>query len=299
VEFRIADTFTDSLAKLSGDEQKATKTTAFDLQMNPVNPGMALHRIDNSKDKNFWSARVGRDIRLIIHKTKESLLLCYVGHHDDAYHWAEKRKLETHPKTGAAQLVEIRERIQEIIVPSYIQTPAQVAAKPKIFADLPDDALLSYGVPKEWLFDVRAADEDSVLNIANHLPAEAAEALLELATGGKPQPRPVPDVQPFEHPDAQRRFRVMENVEELTRALEYPWDKWSIFLHPVQRALIEKEYPGPARVGGSAGTGKSIVAVHRAVHLARNNSDARVRCFTPNSDRRLRPSHVRNCPARE
>jgi len=276
VEFLIADTFTDSLARLTGDEQKIAKTTAFDLQMNPVNPGMALHRIDNSKDKNFWSARVGRDIRLIVHKTKESLLLCYIGHHDDAYHWAERRKLETHPKTGAAQLVEIRERIQEIIVPSYIESPAQITEKPKIFADLSDEALLSYGVPDEWLSEVRKADEDSLLGVTEHLPAEAAEALLELATGGKPKPRPVPDVQPFEHPDAQRRFRVMENVEELTRALEYPWDKWSIFLHPAQRALIAKDYPGPARVGGSAGTGKSIVAVHRAVHLARNNSDARV-----------------------
>ena len=62
--FPIADTFTDSLARLTGDEQKAVKTTAFDFQINPVNPGMALHRIDNAKDKNFWSARVSRDIRL-------------------------------------------------------------------------------------------------------------------------------------------------------------------------------------------------------------------------------------------
>src|SRR5262245_10930740 len=119
--FLIADTFTDSLARLTADEQKIAKTTAFDLQMNPANPGMALHRIDKAKDKNFWSARVGRDIRLIVHKTPASLLLCYVGHHDDAYHWAERRKLEMHPKTGAAQLVEIRERVQEILVPAYVE----------------------------------------------------------------------------------------------------------------------------------------------------------------------------------
>ena len=58
MDFRIADTFTDSLARLNGDEQKAVKTTAFDLQLNPVNPGMQLHKIDKSKDKNFWSVRV-------------------------------------------------------------------------------------------------------------------------------------------------------------------------------------------------------------------------------------------------
>src|SRR5438132_4946188 len=198
MEFLIADTFTDSLAGLTADEQKIAKTTAFDLQMNPVNPGMALHRIDNAKDKNFWSARVGRDLRLIIHKTKESFLLCYVDHHDAAYAWAQRRRVETHPKTGAAQLVEIRELVQKIVIPAYMATPAHVAEKEKIFANLSDENLLSYGVPNEWLQDVRESDEDSLLAVADHLPAEAAEAILELATGGKPRPRPVATVAPCE-----------------------------------------------------------------------------------------------------
>jgi ABC-type cobalamin transport system ATPase subunit len=63
MEFRISDTFTDSLAQLTGQEQKAVKTTAFDLQLDPANPGMRLHRIDNSRDPNFWSIRVNSDIR--------------------------------------------------------------------------------------------------------------------------------------------------------------------------------------------------------------------------------------------
>src|SRR6266481_5716790 len=151
VEFLIADTFTDSLARLTGDEQKAVKTTAFDFQMNPVNPGMALHRIDNAKDKNFWSARVSRDIRLIVHKTEASLLLCYVDHHDDAYRWAERRKLETHPKTGAAQLVEIRETVEEIIVPTYVGVEQPAPPKARLFDRVPDERLLSFGVPPEWL----------------------------------------------------------------------------------------------------------------------------------------------------
>ena len=103
MEFRIADTFTDSLARLTGEEQKAVKTTAFDLQLNPSNPGMQFHKLAKAKDKNFCSVRVSRDLRLIVHKTDASLLLCYVDHHDKAYDWAERRKLETHPKTGAAQ----------------------------------------------------------------------------------------------------------------------------------------------------------------------------------------------------
>jgi superfamily I DNA/RNA helicase len=83
-------------------------------------------------------------------------------------------------------------------------------------------------------------------------------------------------VDPFDHPDAQRRFRVMADADELALALEYPWEKWAVFLHPAQRYIVEKDYKGPARVSGSAGTGKTIVALHRAVHLARSNPDARV-----------------------
>ena len=278
MQFLIADTFTDSLARLTGEEQKAVKTTAFDLQVNPANPGMQFHKVDNAKDKNFWSVRVSGDLRIIVHRTDASLLLCYVGHHDEAYRWAERRRLEVHPKTGAAQLVEIRERVEEIIVPRYVEAEQPVQAKPPLFAGVSDGALLAYGVPEEWLGDVRAADEDSLLELADHLPGEAAEALLNLATGVAPQvPQPVAaGADPYAHPDAQRRFRTMRNVEELERALEYPWEKWTVFLHPAQRQLVEKDYTGPARVSGSAGTGKTIVALHRAVFLARANPNARV-----------------------
>ena len=84
MEFRIADTFTDSLARLAGEEQKAVKVTAFDLQLNPAQPGMRFHKPDQAKDSHFWSVRVSRDVRLIAHRTDESLLLCYVDHHDNA-----------------------------------------------------------------------------------------------------------------------------------------------------------------------------------------------------------------------
>lgn len=283
MNFLIADTFTDSLARLTGDEQKAVKTTAFDLQLNPASPGMSFHKLDKAKDPHFWSVRVSSDIRLIVHKNEASLLLCYVDHHDKAYDWAERRKLETHPKTGAAQLVEIRETVKEIVVPVYVQAELTLAPEPApalkpLFTGRSDDELLGYGVPAEWLDDVKNATEDTLLILCDHLPAEAAEALLELATGGKPRvPQPVAAAEnPFDHPDAQRRFRVMTNVEELQRALDFPWEKWTVFLHPEQRQWVERDYAGPARVSGSAGTGKTIVALHRAAHLARTHPDARV-----------------------
>ncbi len=275
MEFRIADIFTDSLVRLKNDEQKAVKTTAFDLQMNPANPGYQFHKLDRARDQNFWSLRVSRDIRMIVHRTTYSLLLCYVAHHDDAYQWAERRKLEVHPRTGAMQLVELHETIEEKIIPRYIE---QQPTKPLLFTHISEEELLSYGVPAEWMTAVRGANEDTILDIADHLPREAAESLLDLAVGIKPLIPAAAEigVNPFDHPDAQRRFRVMSNIEELERALEFPWDKWAVFLHPAQRQLVEKDYNGPVRISGSAGTGKTIVALHRAVYLAKNNPNARV-----------------------
>ncbi len=299
MEYRIADTFTDSLTRLTGDEQKAVKTTAFDLQLNPAHPGLQFHKLDKAKDPNFWSIRVSKDVRIIVHRTRNSLLLCYVGHHDDSYQWAERRKLETHPTTGAAQFVEVRERVKEITIPKYVE--AAPVPKPTLFSELTDTELLGYGVPSEWFRDVRNVTEESLLELADHLPKEAAEALLDLATGVIPQsvsisaapleavvysPKPeaipslpelaVPTAKSFQHPDAQRRFRLIGSAEELERALEYPWEKWTVFLHPAQRELVERDLNGPARVAGSAGTGKTIVAVHRAVYLARKYPDARL-----------------------
>jgi superfamily I DNA/RNA helicase/plasmid maintenance system killer protein len=280
MNFLIADTFTDSLARLTSDEQKAIKITVYDLQANPANPGLSFHKLDKAKDKNFWSVRVSSDIRIIVHRGDSSLLLCYVDHHDKAYDWAGRRKLETHPKTGAAQLVEIRESVLEIMVPMYVQadygTRQQSVAQP-LFAKQSNDELLSYGVPPEWVGDVKLATEESLLVLIDHLPSEAAEALLELATGGKPRVARPAEVtaNPFDHPDAQRRFRVMANAEELNRALDFPWEKWTVFLHPEQREWVERDYSGPARVSGSAGTGKTVVALHRAAVLVRTHPEAR------------------------
>lgn len=282
----LASTFTDSLARLTGDEQKAVKLTAMDLQLNPSSPGHSFHKLDKARDRNFWSVRVNADIRVIVHKTADSLLLCYVDHHDKAYAWAERRKLEVHPTTGAAQLVEVRESVVEIPVPRYVETAAPVTAKTppvprtakRCFPGATLEQMLALGVPEEWVGDALAATEDSIFDLTDHLPAEAAERLIEWATGVEPMVEIIaaPTIDPFEHPDAKRRFRIMQNAEELERALDYPWEKWSVFLHPAQRDIVERRYSGPARVAGSAGTGKTVVAIHRAVHLARSNPDARI-----------------------
>ncbi|CBS87327.1 3'-5' exonuclease [Azospirillum lipoferum] len=285
MEFRIAETFTQSLARLPAKEQKAAKTTAFDLQIDPSSPGLKFHRVERSRDPHFWTVRVNDDLRIVVHKTDGNFLLCYVDRHDDAYGWAEKRRIEAHPTTGAAQFVEFVHHVVEETAfggaaprSGYGAQAPLAPAAPGVFDQLTDETLLRYGVPPDWLDWIRQTDEDGLFDLEGHLPQEALEALLELAVGGKPAPPVVapPSADPFAHPDAQRRFRTVANVDELRQALESPWDKWTVFLHPSQRELVERRYGGPARVTGSAGTGKTVVALHRAVHLARRSDDARV-----------------------
>lgn len=308
MQFRIADTFTDSLARLTAQEQKAAKTTAFDLQLDPTSNGLSFHKLDRAKDSNFWSVRVNADIRIIVHRTASNILLAYVDHHDDAYKWAERRKIERHPTTGAMQLVEVRERVEEVEIfkPSVEPTRPEPSAQPapRLFDNLRKFELMAFGVPEEWVNDVRKATEDTLFDIIEHLPSEAQEALLKLAVGEKPQPpEPAPvEADPFAHPDAQRRFRVLTNAEELKQALDYPWDKWAVFLHPAQADLVQRSFSGPTRVSGSAGTGKTIVALHRAVHLARTNTSSMVLLTTfskalANSLRRKLASLVAGEPA--
>lgn len=290
MNFHIADSFTAALARLSGQEQKQAKMSAFDLQLNPAQPGLQMHRLTNSRDPNFWSVRVNQDIRIIIHKTEASFMLAYVDHHDKAYAWAERRRIEAHPRTGAIQIVEVHERIEDagpLFAPRSPETattqsqpapaPVQPAAKP-IFASLSDDTLLNIGTPADWVEDIRSWTEDRFFQMSDRLPAEVAEALLDYAaTGTEPQPIWLQKSNtPFAHPDTLRRIRTIESSEELRLALDFPWDKWSVFLHPSQREIVDRDFSGPARVTGTAGTGKTIVALHRAARAVREDAQARV-----------------------
>ncbi|WP_244495324.1 3'-5' exonuclease [Ensifer sp. Root423] len=178
----------------------------------------------------------------------------------------------------------MRERVEDVAPPGTLNLvfpePAKgvkedSSSKP-LFASLDDEALLSAGVPEDWLADVRDTYEEGFFALAAHLPAEASEALLEYAATGILPPSVARLADPFSHPDALRRIRPIADQDELEQALAFPWEKWGVFLHPSQRSLVEQTFAGPARVAGSAGTGKTIVAIHRAVRLARQNPNARI-----------------------
>ncbi|SDJ35373.1 type II toxin-antitoxin system RelE family toxin [Aliiruegeria lutimaris] len=236
----IADTFADSLENLTKQEQSAVKQTAFDLQVNPDNPGLSFHRIDKSKDKYFWSVRVNRDLRVIIHKRGDSVLLAYVDHHDDAYKWAEKRKLEIHPRTGAAQILVLRERVEEVVIQRVVE---QTVAKSPLFADESDDTLLDCGVPEDWFDEVRKATDETLLDICRFLPAEASEGLLNLATGIRPERRMHDaDADPFQHPDASRRFWPLNEGQDLREAIKASWEKVELTVGREQRDLVARYF---------------------------------------------------------
>lgn len=270
----IADTFTKSLTSLSPQDQNLVKQSAFDFQLNPANPGAQFHRLDKVRDKNLWSFRVNRDLRMIVYKNSGDLILCYADHHDKAYSWAENRQLEPNPDTGAMQLVEVHERVEEVVK----RIVREIEEEPPLFKKYAADYLLALGVPRRWLDAVYYVGETGFLELIDHLPQEASENLLKLANH-HPVPRPVVMLgqDPFLHPDAQRRFRVIDKDQQLLRqALNAPWEQWLVFLHPSQQDLVEKDFTGSAKVSGGAGTGKTVVALHRAAHLARENPGARI-----------------------
>jgi superfamily I DNA/RNA helicase/mRNA-degrading endonuclease RelE of RelBE toxin-antitoxin system len=275
VKFLVARTFVSALAKLAEQQQKAVWETIGELQANPNAPGLQFHRLTRPRDPDFWSVRVNDDLRIIVHKASAHLL-AYAGHHEDAYKWAERRRIGQNSYTGSIQIVEVRELVEDAALPEqkiHARTEQQT-----LFGNLSRHDFLSAGVPEDWIGDLRrAVTEDDFLRLADHLSQETAEILLQYVTTGKWYiPEFAAPADPFAHPDTLRNFWKIENSVDLQRALAYPSEQWAVFLHPSQRRLIEMSFAGPARISGSAGTGKTVVALHRAARLAQNSPRDRV-----------------------
>ena len=284
MEFRIAETFQKSLENLTNQEQKIVKAKAFDIQLNISGNSNQFHRLDRAKDNNFWSVRVNSDIRIIAHKSGKSVMLTYVDHHDDAYKWAANRVIRKHPKTGAAQIIEVKESSKDT---NIWGTSSATLAPDKLFAELDEEQLAAIGVPEEFVFHVQTCDESMFFELTEKLPAEASEKLIEYAAGGisgDDLVLPTPTSQDIEledelglnHPDAIRRFALVSDEAGLHAALDFPWHKWTVFLHPEQKKFTELSYNGSARVSGSAGTGKTIVALHRAAYLHKQDPTKKI-----------------------
>lgn len=118
---RIEDTFHASLTRLQNHEQKAVKTTFFDLVRHPAAQGLRLKKLQGGS----WSARVNEDIRIILdwNEDDNSLTLRYVGHHDAAYQWADAHKTKIRPENAAA-------KESEALQPALQTAHATASAKP-------------------------------------------------------------------------------------------------------------------------------------------------------------------------
>lgn len=275
----IAPQLFSSLGQLPANDQARVIDFINTFQANPAHPGLSLERLTRARSNGVWSGRVSRDIRAILHKDGETWAILYTDRHDPAYDWAERREIGRHSVTGALQIVESVETVREIerIVEVLVQPEA-----PPILDGHGDDYLLSLGVPASWLPTLRRVrDDDQLLVVCEKLPEDVGERLFALAAGDfvtPPQPL-APDRPTIEAADTRRRFFLVEDADGLAAALDAPMDRWIAFLHPSQRALVERDFNGPSKVSGSAGTGKTVVAMHRARHLARRGEKVLLTSF--------------------
>ena len=297
----ISDDFLKSFSGIPRKQQAKVREFVEKFRVNPASPAIHYEKIQEAKDENLRSVRIDQDYRGIVLRpaTGNVYLLLWVDHHDKAYAWAANRVYAVHAETGSLQMVNVKEQ-----APS--QTPAGPTktkpAESRLFDAFGDDELLRLGVPMILLPLVRQLENrDALETIENQLPQEAFEALFFLAEGFpleevikemlKEQPPAKVDTADFvtalENPDSKRRFHVVEGALELAEILNSPLELWRIFLHPSQRTIVEKNYKGPFRVLGGAGTGKTVVAMHRARWLAE-------KVFTGESDRILFTTFTKN-----
>jgi superfamily I DNA/RNA helicase len=273
----LESSFLEALTRLPQAQQKKVREFTKKFLIDPTAASINYEKINGMKDEKVRTVRIGIDYRaIILHPEKGDVhVLVWVDHHDEAMAWAKHKTFPINPVTGAIQVINFSE-----LLPPPPPTPI---GEPALFDQLGDDVILSFGVPEVLLPAVRALRaKDDLLAFAKFLPEESSEALSWLAEGLPPEEvranyatterREQVDTTDFEealkHPDTQRRFVTVESEQDLEAMLNAPLEKWRVFLHPSQRKLVCKNFKGAARVLGGAGTGKTVVAMHRAKHLA-------------------------------
>lgn len=274
----MAIDFMTQFARLPQKVQKKASDFLIKFQDDPEGNGINYEKINGARDKNLRSVRIGIDYRGIVCKPENGnvYMLLWVDHHDEAYAWAQNRLVKVNPEIGAIQVVTIPEASPEQ------SSAAQAPAAPGLFDSFKDKELIKLGLPEENLAQVRAIKTEEELDaLAPTLPEEAVEPLFSLAAGYSLQDvhnelaissKPGVDINDFnaalDVAESLRRFVVVGSEMELQKILEAPLEQWRVFLHPTQRKLIERDWNGPVRVLGGAGTGKTVVAMHRAKWLA-------------------------------
>jgi hypothetical protein len=290
----LAQDFLANLSKLPNQIQGKVLKWALEFQSNPTAPGINYETIKAAREKSLRSIRIDRDWRGIVFKPDKGdvYVLMYVDRHDEAYRWAESRRLAINPVTGALQVF----ATENVVEPALAEARRLTGDAPRsesgstvkppapalLYAHLSDEELLSIGTPVELVPQVRSLQSDVELDaIQPFLPVEAYEGLFLIAAGDSVQEvlgsremrqRPSVDTSDFataiETAESQARFFVVDDEGEMAAVLNSPLSLWRIFLHPTQRKLAQGNRSGPMRVLGGAGTGKTVLAMHRAKWLA-------------------------------
>lgn len=257
-----------AVTQLAANEAKQVWAFLSKFLENPSHPSLSLERVTKTKNPNLWSARISQELRAIVYKDGETWTVLHADHHDAAYHWATTKQIARHSKTGALQIV----ASPEVVAQQFQDWGSESPQFPGLFDDHQDDYLVSLGLPETWLPTIRKIKTEAVLlDVVFDLPEDVGDRLLNLAAGELvPPPVPLLPDQPLtESPDVRRRFFVLDDNADLMRMLEAPLEAWIAFLHPSQQQLATGNFSGPLKVTGGAGTGKTVVALHRARHLAR------------------------------
>ena len=272
VKVVIGDTFLESFARLPSQAQKHTSDFLVKFRSNPTSAAIHYEKIASKLDKKVWSVRVDDTYRGIVIREEETgvFMLIWVDHHDEAYKWAARKRCNINPFTGAIQLYTVQEIVETV----------KAAC---IFGEVTKEEYLELGVPEEQVDYVRSlTSKDAFLASKNILTPDVFEGLSWLledipakeviemmqAERDKGEPKASDLRTALESAENQRFFRVVEGEEDLQAMLNRPLDKWRVFLHPTQRRIVNKDYSGAARTTGGAGTGKTVVAMHRAKRLA-------------------------------
>lgn len=304
----ISSDFLDAFAQVPKSQQGKIRRFIEQFKANPTAPGINYEKISSFKDPKLRSVRIDQSYRGIVMKPESGdvYMLLWVAHHDDAYQWAENKVYSIHPDTGGLQVFDAAEAVQAAPGSDGEDEEAETKA-PDLYAEHKDRELASLGVPLELMPLVRSIRSEMDLDrVQPHLPQEAYEALFLLAAGyslvevdremakmraGASKEVDTEDYEAaLDHPDSQRRFQVVDDELELADILNAPLEKWRVFLHPSQRQIVRMNANGPVRVLGGAGTGKTVVALHRAKFLVE-------RVFRKPEDRVLFTTFTRNLAA--
>lgn len=272
--------FLECLQKLPAQVHQRVNNMSLKYMTNPAASGLNFEKLKTGK--NLYSIRITDDYRAICLRApgNKHPILLFAAKHDEAYRWADTRRCEVNPDTGAVQIYNLA--LKDAVDG---QSDTMMGSDQSgMFADLKDRQLKRLGVPEPLIHVVRAVHKDDLPSLEQlevNLPADAYDALLSYAIAAETYeeivnrleaPNDTVDTNDFDtalkRESSQAQFVVVENDFDLEEILNRPLEQWRIFLHPEQRKLVNRDFNGPVRVLGSAGTGKTVVAMHRAKHLA-------------------------------